>query len=112
MQSTLARPRKSKASAAIPEAMRPHAEHASALLKALANEQRLMILCNLAGGEMSVGELNARLPLSQSALSQHLAVLREAEIVQTRRDGQTVHYSLADGPAARVVETLHGIYCA
>jgi DNA-binding transcriptional ArsR family regulator len=50
--------------------------------------------------------------LSQSALSQHLAVLREAGIVQTRRDGQTVHYSLADGPAAQVVETLHRIYCA
>jgi DNA-binding transcriptional ArsR family regulator len=94
------------------EAMRPHAVAASSLLKALANEQRLMILCNLSGMEMSVSELNERLPLSQSALSQHLAVLREAGIVQTRRDAQTVHYSLADGPAAQVVETLHRIYCA
>ena len=71
-----------------------------------------MILCNLSGTEMSVSELNELLPLSQSALSQHLAVLRESGIVQTRRDGQTVHYSLADGPAAQVVETLHRIYCA
>jgi DNA-binding transcriptional ArsR family regulator len=112
MHSPATRLRKTKAKAAMPEAMRPHAEHASELLKALANEQRLMILCNLSGTEMSVSELNERLPLSQSALSQHLAVLREAGIVQTRRDAQTVHYSLADGPAAQVVETLHRIYCA
>lgn len=96
----------------MPDAMRPHAIAASSLLKALANEQRLMILCNLSGTELSVGELNERLPLSQSALSQHLAVLRDADIVRTRRDGQTVHYSLADGPAAQVVETLHRIFCA
>jgi DNA-binding transcriptional ArsR family regulator len=112
MQAISTRSRKIKAPAAIPEAMRPHAVAASNLLKALANEQRLMILCNLSGTEMSVSELNELLPLSQSALSQHLAVLREAGIVQTRRDGQTVHYSLADGPAAQVVETLHRIYCA
>ena len=112
MQPAIARPRKTRASAAMHEAMRPHAVAASSLLKALANEQRLMILCNLSGMEMSVSELNERLPLSQSALSQHLAVLREAGIVQTRRDAQTVHYSLADGPAAQVVETLHRIYCA
>lgn len=112
MQSIAQRSRKIKAPTAIPAAMRPHAVAASNLLKALANEQRLMILCNLASNEMSVGELNELLPLSQSALSQHLAVLREAGIVQTRRDGQTVHYSLADGPAAQVVETLHRIYCA
>jgi DNA-binding transcriptional ArsR family regulator len=112
MQPTIARPRKTRTSAAMHEAMRPHAVAASSLLKALANEQRLMILCNLSGTEMSVSELNERLPLSQSALSQHLAVLREAGIVQTRRDAQTVHYSLADGPAAQVVETLHRIYCA
>jgi DNA-binding transcriptional ArsR family regulator len=112
MQPAIARPRKTRDSAAMHEAMRPHAVAASSLLKALANEQRLMILCNLSGTEMSVSELNERLPLSQSALSQHLAVLREAGIVQTRRDAQTVHYSLADGPAAQVVGTLHRIYCA
>jgi DNA-binding transcriptional ArsR family regulator len=92
--------------------MRPHAEQAATLLRALANEQRLMILCNLSEGELSVGELNARLPLSQSALSQHLAVLRETGIVTTRREAQIVFYSLSQGPAARVMGTLHDIYCS
>jgi DNA-binding transcriptional ArsR family regulator len=92
--------------------MRPHAQNAAALLKALGNEQRLMILCNLADGELSVGELNERLPLSQSALSQHLAVLREQGIVATRREAQAVFYSLQPGPAARVVSLLHDIYCS
>jgi DNA-binding transcriptional ArsR family regulator len=91
--------------------MRPHAESAASLLKALANEQRLLILCNLADGELSVGELNEQLPLSQSALSQHLAVLREQGIVATRREAQTVFYSLRPGAAARVVSLLHEIYC-
>ncbi len=92
--------------------MLPHAEEAAELLRALANEQRLMILCNLTEGEMSVGELNERLPLSQSALSQHLAVLRDTGAVTTRRAAQTVYYSLKPGPAGRVVATLHQIYCA
>jgi ArsR family transcriptional regulator, virulence genes transcriptional regulator len=92
-------------------AMLPHATQAADLLRALANEQRLLILCNLTAGEFSVGELNERLPLSQSALSQHLAVLRETGIVATRRESQTIFYSLKDGPAARVIETLYSIYC-
>jgi DNA-binding transcriptional ArsR family regulator len=92
--------------------MLPHAEEAAELLRALANEQRLMILCNLTEGELSVGELNERLPLSQSALSQHLAVLRDRGAVITRREAQTVYYALKPGPAARVVATLHQIYCA
>jgi DNA-binding transcriptional ArsR family regulator len=91
--------------------MLPHARSAAALLRALANEQRLIVLCNLSAGELSVGELNASLPLSQSALSQHLAVLRESGVVTTRREAQTVYYSLVPGPAAKVVATLHGIYC-
>lgn len=95
-----------------PADLLPHADAAALLLRALANPQRLLILCNLAGGEMSVGDLNARLPISQSALSQHLAVLRENGIVATRKVAQTVYYSLADGPAAEVIGTLHGIYCA
>lgn len=70
-----------------------------------------MILCNLSEGELSVGELNERLPLSQSALSQHLAVLREQGIVDTRREAQVVHYSLRPGAAARVVGLLHDLYC-
>ncbi|MBX3726840.1 MAG: helix-turn-helix transcriptional regulator [Xanthomonadales bacterium] len=95
-----------------PEAMRAHAADAARLLKALANDRRLMILCLLVGGELSVGEINARVDLSQSALSQHLAVLREEQLVRTRREAQTIYYSLADGPVHALIETLHGIYCA
>lgn len=94
------------------EAMREHAGEAAQLLKALANERRLQVLCLLAGGERSVGELNDLLELSQSALSQHLAVLREEGLVATRREAQSIFYSLAPGPAAEVMETLHDIYCA
>ena len=94
------------------EAMHAHAGDAAQLLKALANERRLQVLCLLAGGERSVGELQGLLDLGQSALSQHLAVLREEGLVLTRRDAQTILYSLAPGPAAAVMETLHGIYCA
>ena len=95
-----------------PEAMRAHAGDAARLLKALGNENRLMLLCLLVEGERSVGELNARLSLSQPALSQHLAVLREDGLVQTRREAQTIYYSLVEGPAQRIIDTLHGIYCA
>lgn len=91
--------------------MRAHASEASELLKALANEQRLLILCHLAEGELAVGELLERLELGQSALSQHLAKLREAALVQTRREAQAVHYRLADGPVQALMATLHGIYC-
>lgn len=94
------------------EEMQAHAGDAAKLLKALANERRLQVLCLLAGGERSVGEINDLLEMSQSALSQHLAVLREEGLVQTRRDAQLVYYALAPGPAAAVMETLHGIYCA
>lgn len=93
------------------ERMRPHAQAAADLLRALGNEQRLLVLCMLADAEMTVGELNAALPLSQSALSQHLAVLRESGIVDTRKEGQSVYYSMRRGPAAQVVATLHSIYC-
>ncbi|MDR6672596.1 DNA-binding transcriptional ArsR family regulator [Xanthomonas translucens] len=92
--------------------MRAHAGEAARLLKALGNEKRLLLLCLLVDHEHSVGELNARLDLSQSALSQHLALLREDGLVQTRRDGQTIYYSLVPGPAQRILDTLHGIYCS
>lgn len=93
------------------EAMQAHAGEAAKLLKALANERRLQILCLLAGGERSVGEVNQMLDLSQSALSQHLAVLRKEGLVGTRREAQTIYYSLVPGPAAKVMTTLYGIYC-
>ena len=95
-----------------PEKMRGHADEAAALVKALANKQRLMILCLLVERERSVGELNGLLDLSQSALSQHLAVLREENLVSTRRDGQTIHYALVHGPALRILQVLHDTYCA
>jgi DNA-binding transcriptional ArsR family regulator len=91
--------------------MRAHSGTAARLLKTLGNEKRLMILCLLVEGEYSVGELNARLDLSQSALSQHLAVLREDGLVETRREAQTIRYSLAEGPAHQIIATLHDIYC-
>lgn len=91
--------------------MQQHAQNAAALLKALANENRLMILCTLMGGEMSVGELNEQVPLSQSALSQHLASLREAGLVSTRKEAQTVYYRLQGDEATKVIAVLQSIYC-
>lgn len=93
------------------EVMRNHADDAARLLKAISNSSRLMVLCSLAKGEQTVGQLNDRVPLSQSALSQHLAVLRRDGIVQTRRSAQTIYYSLAAGPATRIIETLYEIFC-
>ncbi|MCC4591447.1 metalloregulator ArsR/SmtB family transcription factor [Xanthomonas campestris pv. cannae] len=100
------------ATALDPAAMRAHASEAARLLKALGNEKRLLLLCLLVDREQSVGELNARVELSQSALSQHLALLREDGLVQTRREGQTIYYSLVPGPVQRILEVLHGIYCS
>lgn len=94
-----------------PEEMRAHADEAARLLKALSNRSRLMVLCSLAQGERTVGQINERVPLSQSALSQHLAVLRRDGLVHTRRSAQTIYYSLAAGPAGRIIETLHDIFC-
>ncbi|MEO8000597.1 MAG: metalloregulator ArsR/SmtB family transcription factor [Arenimonas sp.] len=91
--------------------MQAHACEASSLMKAMSNEQRLLILCLLFDNELSVSDLQARIELSQSALSQHLAVLREAGFVNTRREAQTVFYSLPKGPIKKVMQTLHKIYC-
>lgn len=92
-------------------AMQAHACEASSLMKAMSNEQRLLILCLLFDGELNVGELQTRIELSQSALSQHLAVLREAGFVDARREAQTVFYSLPNGPVKKMMQTLHKIYC-
>lgn len=91
--------------------MRPHAEDAAALLRSLGNPQRLLILCELVEGEVGVGGLLERLDLSQSALSQHLAVLREAGLVRARRSGVQAFYALQDGPVRPLMRTLHAIYC-
>lgn len=92
-------------------AMVAQAEAAADLLKTLGNPQRLRILCLLVEGEHSVGEINAHVPLSQSALSQHLAVLRDQALVETRRESQTIYYSLSEGPARALLSTLHDVYC-
>jgi len=91
--------------------LQQHAGEAAGLMKALGNESRLLILCALSEGERSVGELNGIVPLSQSALSQQLARLREQGLVQTRRESQTIFYSLSPGPADQVIRLLHDIYC-
>jgi len=93
------------------DAMQQNASDAVNLLKGLANESRLMIMCVLSEGEVSVGQLNQRIKLSQSALSQHLAVLREQGLVQTHSDSLTIYYCLADSAAIDIIELLHNVYC-
>lgn len=87
------------------------AARAAGLLRLLGNEKRLMVLCQLAGGELSVGEIQARVGMSQSGLSQHLALLREDGVVTTRRESQTIYYRIADPAALRVIETLAELFC-
>ena len=90
--------------------LQANARRASNLLKALSNEHRLVILCELIGGEKSVGEMVRRVGLSQSALSQHLARLRRDDLVRTRREAQTIYYSLSGHHARSVIETLQRLY--
>jgi ArsR family transcriptional regulator, virulence genes transcriptional regulator len=94
------------------EHMKLSAEGAEELLKALANRHRLLLLCQLIGGERSVGELAEFLELRDSTVSQHLALLRKDGLVSARRDGQTIWYSVASTPARRLLEVLYQIYCA
>ena len=93
-------------------AVTAHAVEAAAFLKALASDQRLLVLCALLERPLSVGEINERVSLSQSALSQHLAVLRVAGLVTTRRKAQAIYYSVAEGPALRIMEVLYDAFCA
>lgn len=93
------------------EQLETNATDAAALLKALSNESRLLILCNLVSGEKCVGELNERIPLSQSALSQHLARLRKDKLVCIRKEAQTVYYQIASREAEAVIEVLYNAYC-
>ncbi|MEO8453700.1 MAG: metalloregulator ArsR/SmtB family transcription factor [Sphingomicrobium sp.] len=88
------------------------AGHAASLLKAMSNESRLLVLCYLADeGELSVGQLGDRVGLSQSALSQHLAKLREEGLVATRKEAQTVFYRVCDPKAGEVLALLHDLFC-
>lgn len=92
--------------------MKPaQADEAAAMLRALGNSHRLMVLCSLIESEQSVGSLNARIPLSQSALSQHLARLRDENLVTTRRESQTIYYRIADPLVYRLIEPLHHRFC-
>lgn len=108
MTASRSRPRPSMAA----RDMKPHADRAARLLRSLANEQRLLLLCNLLDGPMSVGELNrSGVALSQSALSQHLAVLREAGVVTTERRAQSILYALPRGPVIDIIRVLKHEFC-
>jgi DNA-binding transcriptional ArsR family regulator len=98
--------------AAMIEKLEARAGDAAQLLKLLANETRLLILCRLvADREMSAGAIVSAAGLGQSAVSQHLAKLRDDNLVATRRDGQTIYYRIADKNAARIISVLKDIYC-
>lgn len=92
--------------------MEQNSAKAVVLLKAMANERRLQILCLLHNNELSVGELCAKLELSQSALSQHLAWLRRDGLVNTRKEAQTVYYTLSSEEVKMMIQLLHSLYCS
>jgi len=92
--------------------MKQSADKASALMKTLGHQGRLMILCQLATGEKSVGELSRLLDIPQSPLSQHLSRMRTEALVTPRRDAQTIYYSLNSDEAGKIIECLYGLYCA
>ena len=94
-----------------PKQLQRRAREASELLKALGNQHRLMILCQLLERERSVGELVQLVGLGQSALSQHLARLRRDGLVRTRRSAQTIYYRMAGAQARAILDALHGLYC-
>jgi DNA-binding transcriptional ArsR family regulator len=94
------------------EALESEAGAAEALLKSVANKRRLVILCELLGGEKSVSALRDAIGLSQSALSQHLARLRADKIVTTRRESQTIYYSLESERVTKLIGLLYELYCA
>ena len=87
------------------------AQQAAELMKALSSENRLLLLCHLAGGEKTVGELADDLSLRQAAVSQQLALLRKDGLVKARRDGRAMHYRLTGREARAVITLLHELYC-
>jgi DNA-binding transcriptional ArsR family regulator len=94
-----------------PKRLVENAENASKLLKMMGHPSRLMVLCYLMNGEQPVSTLNQAIPLSQSALSQHLSVLRRAGLVDTRRESQAIHYRLKSTAVSWILEALYRIYC-
>jgi DNA-binding transcriptional ArsR family regulator len=93
------------------ERFEKNASKAESLMKALSNKHRLMILCLLQQGELSVSALNELIPIPQSTLSQHLAWLRREKYVKTRREAQTIYYQLDDSNVTKVINVLHDIFC-
>ena len=93
------------------DTMRAAAQAACALMKVLANPDRMLLLCELADGEKNVGELQEAVGVVQPTLSQQLAVLRDEELVQTRRDGKNIYYSIASPQALAVLKVLYQQYC-
>lgn len=93
------------------DVMRQRADDAVALLRSVGSHNRLMILCQLVEGERSVNQLVDALGQSQSVVSQHLAVLRREDIVAGRRDGQSIHYRIADARVRVLMETLFQLFC-
>ena len=93
-------------------AMRNAAEAASALMKALSNPDRMLLLCELSEGERNVGELQEAVGIQQPTLSQQLAVLREENLVETRRDGKNIYYRIASPQALAVLHVLYAQFCA
>lgn len=91
--------------------MRKAAAQAATLMQALSNQTRLLLLCSLVDGEKSVGALSDALSLRQTTTSQQLALLRKDGLVKTRRDGQSIYYSLDGDEAAQIITTLYGLYC-
>jgi len=94
------------------EQMSEAADKASALMRTLGHKGRLMVLCQLASSEKSVGELSDSLGIPQSPLSQHLARMRKEGLVKTRREAQTIFYSLKADDAGKIIQCLYGLYCA
>ena len=94
-----------------PEQLREHAGEACALLKALANEDRLMLLCQIASGRQNVGELEEATGIRQPTLSQQLAVLRREDAVTTRREGKNIYYAIADTRLLALLQTMYAQYC-
>jgi len=95
-----------------PRRMSIAAGKACELMKTLGHKDRLMVLCHLSAGERSVGELATLLDIPQSPLSQHLARMRKESLVKTRREAQTIYYSIASEEAARIVALMHELYCS
>lgn len=94
------------------ENMRDSAEHVVTILKSLGNTDRLLILCHLASEELNVSQIEQITQITQPTLSQQLMMLRKSDVVQTRRDGKQIFYSIKDEKLVEVLGTLYRLYCS